>query len=153
MNHLTRALERGGGQILPSPHVFCEYLSKYSFDRRDVFNTCPKINGAPFGAKNWGRVDYWGSIFKPPKSALSFFVELMPWRGCPGAPPPPHRLAGPGRSLGGGRWGGGGRPGARGAGRALGGGRRRPVKVTDSRERRQGEPSSGGYRTLGLLPE
>ena len=25
--HLTRALERGGGQILPSPHVFCEYLS------------------------------------------------------------------------------------------------------------------------------
>ena len=40
-----------GGQILPSPHVFCEYLSKYSFDRRDFFNTCPKINGAPFGAK------------------------------------------------------------------------------------------------------
>ena len=40
-----------GGQILPSPHVFCKYLSKYSFDRRDFFNTCPKINGAPFGAK------------------------------------------------------------------------------------------------------
>ena len=40
-----------GGQILPSPHVFCEYLSKYLFDRRDFFNTCPKINGAPFGAK------------------------------------------------------------------------------------------------------
>ena len=39
---LTRALERGGGgtgQILPSPHVFCEYLSKYSFDRRDFFNS------------------------------------------------------------------------------------------------------------------
>ena len=34
-----------------SPHVFCEYLSKYSFDRRDFFSTCPKINGAPFGAK------------------------------------------------------------------------------------------------------
>ena len=29
----------------------------------------------------------WGCIFKPPKSALSFFAELMPWRGCPGAPP------------------------------------------------------------------
>ena len=40
-----------GGQILPSPHVFSEYLSKYSFDRFDFFNTCPKINGAPFGAK------------------------------------------------------------------------------------------------------
>ena len=39
---LTRTLERGGGQILPSPHVFCECLSKYSFDRRDFFNTCPK---------------------------------------------------------------------------------------------------------------
>ena len=37
--------------ILPSPHVFCECLSKCSFDRRDFFNTCPKINGAPFGAK------------------------------------------------------------------------------------------------------
>ena len=42
---------KGGGQILPSPHVFCEYLPKYSFDRRDFFNTCPIINGAPFGAK------------------------------------------------------------------------------------------------------
>ena len=48
---LTRALEGGGGQILPSPHVFCKYPSKYSFDRRYFFNTCPKINGAPFGAK------------------------------------------------------------------------------------------------------
>ena len=48
---LTRALERGGGQILPSPHVFCEYLSKHSFDRRDFFNTCPKINAAALGAK------------------------------------------------------------------------------------------------------
>ena len=53
------------------------------------------------------------------------------------------------------------RPGARGegaggAGRALGGGaaerlggRRRPVKVTDSRERRPGEPSSGRHRPGG----
>ena len=36
---------------MPSPHVFCEYLSKYSFDRRDFFNTCSKINGTPFDAK------------------------------------------------------------------------------------------------------
>ena len=64
-------------------------------------------------------------------------------------PPPPHRLAQrcAGRSLGGGgralgvparRWGG--VPAER-----LGG-RRRPVKVTDSRERRPGELSSGGHR-------
>ena len=42
---------KGGGADSALPHVFCEYLSKYSFDRRDIFNTCPKINGAPFGAK------------------------------------------------------------------------------------------------------
>ena len=74
---LSRALEREG-QILPSPHIFCEYLSKYSFDRRDFFNTCPKINGAPFGAKIEVASIFWGSIFKPPKSALLFFAELMP---------------------------------------------------------------------------
>ena len=72
---------------------------------------------------------------------------------------PPHRLAGPGQSLGGGRPGAGGGAGRAlgggGAGRALGGagralgGRRRPVKVTDSRERRPGEPSSGGHRPGG----
>ena len=72
---------------------------------------------------------------------------------------PPHRLAGPGQSLGGGaagrwggvpagRWGGGAGRALGGAGRALGG-RRRPVKVTDSRERRPGEPSSGGHRPGG----
>ena len=52
---------------------------------------------------------------------------------------------------------GGGRPGAGGAGRALGGGggralgggRRRPVKVTDSPERRPGEPSFGRHRPGG----
>ena len=61
------------------------------------------------------------------------------------------RPPGAGRSLG-----GGGRPGAEGAGRALGGGggralggRRRPVKVTDSRERRPREPSSGCHRPDG----
>ena len=48
---LTRALERGGGRFCPPLMFFCEYLSKYLFDRRDFFNTCPKINGAPFGAK------------------------------------------------------------------------------------------------------
>ena len=40
-----------GGRFCPPLMFFCEYLSKYSFDRRDFFNTCPKINGAPFGAK------------------------------------------------------------------------------------------------------
>ena len=59
--------------------------------------------------------------------------------------PPPWRrpVARGGRALGvpAGRWGGGGR--------ALGGGRRRPVKVTDSRERRPGEPSSGRHRPGG----
>ena len=66
--------------------------------------------------------------------------------------PPPPAPAGWGRPVArgaAGRWGGGG------AGRALGGdgralgGRRRPVKVTDSRERRPGEPSSGGHRPGG----
>ena len=84
----------------------------------------------------------------PPKSALSFFRRAdamtgVSWR------PPPHRLAGPA-----GRWGGGalgGRPGAGGGGvpaECLGG-RRRPVKVTDSLERRPGEPLSGGHRPGG----
>ena len=63
---LTRALERGG-QILPSPRVFCEYLSKYSFDRLDFFNTCPKINGAPFGAKIEDS-SIFGGLFLSPQS-------------------------------------------------------------------------------------
>ena len=50
---------------------------------------------------------------------------------------------------GGGAGGGGTDRALGGAGRALGGGRRRPVKVTDSRERRPGEPSSGGHRPGG----
>ena len=60
---LTRPLERGG-QILPSPHVFSEYLSKYSFDRRDFFNTCPKING---GAKIED-ASIFGGLFLSPQS-------------------------------------------------------------------------------------
>ena len=108
------------------------------------FQYLPQNKRRTFWCKNWRRVDFWGSIFKPPKSALPFFAELMPWRGCPGAPPPaPAGWARPVARGAAGRWGGGG------AGRALGGagrvlgGRRRPVKVTDSRERRPGEPSSG----------
>ena len=65
--------------------------------------------------------------------------------------PPSYQLARPGRSLGGGAAGRWGRSAGRalgGAGRALGG-RRRPVKVTDSRERRPGEPSSGGHQPGG----
>ena len=64
------------------------------------------------------------------------------WRPPPSAPAGWARPVATGRP---GAGGGGCRPGARGAGRALGGGgRRRPVKVTNSRERRPGEPSSGG---------
>ena len=43
---------KGGGQILPSPHVFCEYLSKYSFDRRDFFQYLPKNKRRTFWCKN-----------------------------------------------------------------------------------------------------
>ena len=66
-------------------------------------------------------------------------------------PPPPPAPAGWVRPVAG---GGGGRALGGGAGQALGGagralGGRRPVKVTDSRERRPGEPSSGGHRPGG----
>ena len=54
--------------------------------------------------------------------------------------PPPPAPAGWASAAPAGRWGGG-VPGER-----WGGGSRRPVKVTNSRERRPGEPSSGGHR-------
>ena len=158
---LTRALERGADSALPS----CFLLISFEVFVRSpwFFQYLPKNKRRTFWCKNWRRVDFWGSIFKPPKSALSFFAELMPWRGCPGALPPPPAPAGWARPVA------RGRPGAEGggrvvntclclclcAGRALGGagralgGRRRPVKVTDSRERRPGEPSSGGHRPGG----
>ena len=61
-------------------------------------------------------------------------------------PPPWRRPVARGAA---GRWGGGaGQALGGGGGRALGG-RRRPVKVTDSRERRPGEPSSGRHRAGG----
>ena len=75
----------------------------------------------------------------------------MPWRRCPDAPPPPRtgwlgqRCAG--RSLEGALGGGGGR--ALGGRRPKGWGRRRPVKVTDSRERWPGGPSSGSHAPAG----
>ena len=103
-----------GGQILPSPHVFCEYLSKYSFDRRDFFNTCPKINGAPFGAKIEEASILGGSIFKPPKVSTFVFRQADAMTGVSWyPPPPPHRLVGPGRSLGGRPGAGGGVPAGR----------------------------------------
>ena len=86
---LTRALERGGGQILPSPHVFSEYLSKYSFDRRDFFNTCPKINGAPFGAKIEGASIFWG-LFLSPKVSTFVFRRADAMTGVSWRPPPPR---------------------------------------------------------------
>ena len=112
---------KGGGRFCPPLMFFWEYLSKYSFDRRDFFNTCPKINGAPFGAKIED-VSIFGGLFLSPKVSTFVFRRTDAMTGASWRPPPPpHRLAGPGRSLG-------GRPGAGGggAGRALGGGGCRP---------------------------
>ena len=107
-----------GGQILPSPHVFCEYLSKYSFDRRDFFNTCPKINGTPFGAKIEVS-SIFGGLFLSPQSQHFRFSPSWCHDGGVLAPPwrRPVARGGGGRALGvpAGRWGGG-------AGRAVGGG-------------------------------
>ena len=138
-----------GGQILPSPHVFCEYLPKYLFDRRDFFNTCPKINGTPFGAKIEDS-SILGGLFLGPQS--QHFRFSPSWSHDGGVLAPPPAPAGPAlrrpvaRGGAAGRWGC--RPGAGGGGVPAErlGGRRRPVKVTDSRERRPGEPSSGGHR-------
>ena len=121
LSYLTRALERGG-QILPSPHVFCQYLSKYSFDRRDFFSTCPKINGAPFGAKIEDS-SILGGLFLSPQSQHFRFSPSWCHDGgvlAPLRPPPPHRLAGPALRRPVARGGGGRALG--GAGRALGGG-------------------------------
>ena len=128
---------------------FCEYLSNYSFDRRDFFNTCPKINGAPFGAKIED-ASIFGGLFLSPQSHHFSFSPSWCHNGGVLAPPAPAGWARP--VARGGGWPGAGEGGAGralgGAGRALGG-RRRPVKVTDSRERRPGEPSSGGHRPGG----
>ena len=113
-----------GGADSALPSCFLWISLEVFFRSPWFFQYLPKNKRRAFWCKNWRRVDFWGSIFKPPKSALSFFAELMPWRGCSGAPP--HRLAGPGRSLGGGWALGGGGAGRAlgGAGRALGGRRR-----------------------------
>ena len=106
-----------GGQILPSPHVFCEYLSKYSFDRRDFFNTCPKINGAPFGAKIEDLSILGGLFLSPQSQHFRFWCH----DGGVLAPPPPPapagwarpvargRRPGAGGGVAAGRWGGAGR--------------------------------------------
>ena len=112
---------------------FCEYLSKYSFDRRDFFNTCPKINGAPFGAKIED-ASIFGGLLLSPQSQHFVFRRADAMTGVSWSPPAPAGWARPvARGEAAGRWGGGGVPAER-----LGGGRRRPVKVTDSRERRPG---------------
>ena len=49
---LTRALERGGGRFCPPLMFFCEYLSKYSFDRLDFFQYLPKNKRRTFWCKN-----------------------------------------------------------------------------------------------------
>ena len=133
---ITRALERG--QILPSPHVFCEYLSKYSFGRRDFFNTCQKINGAPFGAKIEDSPIF-RSIFKPQVSTSVFrradAMTGVSWRPPPPAPAGwaalrrPVARGRPGAGVPAGRWGGAaerlGGGGARSRSRIAGSGGRR----------------------------
>ena len=85
---------KGGGLILPSPHVFCEYLSKYSFDRRDFFNTCPKIYGAPFGAKIED-ASFFGSLFLSPKVSTFVFRRADAMMGVSWRPPAPAGWARP----------------------------------------------------------
>ena len=114
---LTRALERGGGADFALPSysllIFFEVFVRPPW----FFQYLPKNKRRTFWCKNGRLVDFVGSIFKPPKSALPFFAELMPWRGCPGAPPPPAPAGWASAAPAGrwrGRWGGGAR-------RALGG--------------------------------
>ena len=65
---LTRALERGGGQILSSPHVFFVNIFRSIRSIAVIFfNTCPKINGAPFGAKIED-ASIFGGLFLSPQS-------------------------------------------------------------------------------------
>ena len=113
-----------GGQILPSPHVFSEYLSKYSFDRRDFFNTCPKINGAPFGVKIED-ASIFGGLFLSPQISTFVFRRADAMTGVSWRPPPaPAGWARPVARGGGGRPGAGRgcRPGARGCRPSAGGG-------------------------------
>ena len=144
---------KGGGADSALPSCFL-WISFEVFVRSPwFFQYLPKNKRRTFWCKNWRRVDFGGSIFKPPKSALSFSPSWCHDGGVLAPPPAPAGWARPVARGGGGRPGAGGGGGAgralEGAGRALGGGRRRPVKVTDSRERRPGEPSSGGHRTVG----
>ena len=113
---LTRALERGGGRFCP-PLMFFVNIFRSIRSIAVIFQFLPKNKRHTFWCKNWRLVDL-GGLFLSPQS------QHFRFRCHDGAvlPPPPHRLAGPGRSLGGRPdAGGGGRPGARGAGRALGG--------------------------------
>ena len=141
---LTRALERGGADsALPSSFLL---ISFEVFVRSPwFFQYLPKNKRRTFWCKNGRLVDFVGSIFKPPKSAL----PSLCYDGgvlAPPPPPPPQRLTGPAlrRPVVG---GGGGR--ALEVRRPSGWGRRRPVKVADIRERWPGGPSSGGYRPGG----
>ena len=147
---------KGGGADSALPSCFL-WISLEVFVRSPwFFQYLPKNKRRTFWCKKWRLVDFWGSIFKPPKSALPFFAELMPWRGCPGVPP------GAGRSPGGaaGRWGcrpgagGGGRPsawgggGARSRSRIAGSGGRASLRPAATGRVADGETAAGQWRRM-----
>ena len=84
---------KGGGRFCSPLMFFYEYLSKYSFDRRDFFNTCPKINGAPFGAKIED-ASIFGGLILSPQSQHFLFCRADAMTGVFLAPPPPPAPAG-----------------------------------------------------------
>ena len=76
MTSLTRALERGADSALPS----CFFVNIFRSIRSIAwifFNTCPKINVAPFGAKIED-TSIFGGLFLSPQSQHPFFAELIP---------------------------------------------------------------------------
>ena len=139
--------ERGGGRFCP-PLMFL-WISFEIFVRSPwFFQYLPKNKRRTFWCKNWRLVDFWGSIFKPPKSALPFFAELMPWRGCPGAPS--RRPVARGAA---GRWGVpaerlGGGGGARSRSRIAGSGGRASLRPAATGRVADGETAAGQWRRM-----
>ena len=134
---------KGGGADSALPSCFCVNIFR-SIRSIAVIFSIPVQKRRTFWCTNWRRFDF-GGLFLSLQSqhfrfSPSWCHDGVSW------PPPPPALAGWARPVAGG--GGGAGRALGGAGRALGG-RRRPVKVTDSRERRPGEPSSGGHRPGG----
>ena len=96
----TRTGKGEADSALPSCFL---WISSEVFVRSPwFFQYLPKNKRRTFWCKNWRRVDFWGSIFKPPSQHFRFSPNWCHDGGVLAPPPPPHRLAGPGRSLGGG---------------------------------------------------